>query len=114
MGPDPHGGDGAPTTEQGDGRLASKDVGTSQQATHVDAWLKEVTEAVKEAQQSGVAPFLIDHAKMKIREKRRECQAREKAIHDLQISLSRKQPPKHELLRNLQKVQRLGGHAGNL
>lgn len=71
------------------------------------AWLRDVTEVVKEAQQSGVASSLIGHARMRIREQRREHSTRESALKNLERSLAKKTPHRHELIRNVQRVQRV-------
>eukprot|EP00927_Polykrikos_kofoidii_P043925 TRINITY_DN38020_c0_g1_i1.p1 TRINITY_DN38020_c0_g1~~TRINITY_DN38020_c0_g1_i1.p1 ORF type:complete len:970 (-),score=215.17 TRINITY_DN38020_c0_g1_i1:64-2691(-) len=75
----------------------------------VEAWLKDSQELVKEAQQSGVAPSLIEHAKMKIREKRRICQEQVRAVHALDRSMSKKSVSQQELLALVHKVKRFVG-----
>lgn len=70
-------------------------------------WIRDVVEVLHEARQCGVAPTLIEHAKMKIREKRRERKEESQAREALQRSLSKKDAPTQEVLRNLRKVQRL-------
>merc|ERR1712039_804932 len=70
-------------------------------------WFREAAEVLREAKQSGVDPTLIEHAKLKIKEKRRECNEQVQACEALQRTLSKKGVPTQEVLRNLQKVQHL-------
>lgn len=70
-------------------------------------WLQEAAEALHEARQSGVAPALIEHARLRVREKRRERHEERQACAALRGSLSKKDAPTQELLRNICKVQRL-------
>jgi hypothetical protein len=77
------------------------------QVAEVEAWIKDVKEAVQEAKQSGVAPSLISHAKLKIRERRREVQEHVQAHEALQRSLARKGAPIQEVLRDLKRLQRV-------
>merc|ERR1712138_204529 len=60
----------------------------AQQGT--DAWVKEIMEVVHEAKQSGVAPTLIEHAKLKIRQKQRERREEEEAAVALKKTLGKK------------------------
>jgi len=78
--------------------------GTAQQGT--DAWVKEVMEVLHEAKQSGVPQSLIDHARMKIRQKRRERQEENEAVNNLRKALARKDTSTQEILRNVRKVER--------
>eukprot|EP00929_Paragymnodinium_shiwhaense_P028264 TRINITY_DN16420_c0_g1_i2.p1 TRINITY_DN16420_c0_g1~~TRINITY_DN16420_c0_g1_i2.p1 ORF type:complete len:925 (+),score=318.71 TRINITY_DN16420_c0_g1_i2:71-2845(+) len=72
-------------------------------------WVKAAKDVVLEAKQVGVAPSLIEHARMKIREKRRECEERTKALEGLQKALAKKSVQKHELSHCLERVRAVGG-----
>jgi len=72
------------------------------------AWVKSAHGMLREAAQSGVAPSLIEHARMKIRKKRRDCEERTKALEALQRAMSKKALQKHELERHLYKVRKFG------
>lgn len=76
----------------------------AQQGT--EAWVKEVMEIAHEAKQSGVAPSLIEHAKLKIRQKRRERWEEVQAVAALKKTLVKKNASTQELLRNMRKVER--------
>lgn len=76
----------------------------AQQGT--EEWVKEVMEIVHEAKQSGVAPSLIDHAKLKIRQKRRERREEDEATTALKKTLAKKDVTTQELLSRIRKVQR--------
>lgn len=84
-------------SEGGTGALA-------QQGT--DEWVKEVMEAVHEAKQSGVAPSLIEHAKLQVRRKKRERLEEVQAVAALKKTLQKKDVSTQELLRNMRKVER--------
>mmetsp|Transcript_140282 Transcript_140282/g.355918 ORF Transcript_140282/g.355918 Transcript_140282/m.355918 type:complete len:936 (-) Transcript_140282:8-2815(-) len=72
-------------------------------------WFAEVTNALHEARQCGVAPSVIEQAKREVRERRREDRERAQACKSLERVLSKRDAPPQEVLRNLHKVQRLGG-----
>lgn len=76
----------------------------AQQGT--EEWVKEMVELVHEAKQSGVAASLIEHAKLKIRQKRRERREEEEAAIALKKTLAKKDVTTQELLRSIRKVQR--------
>jgi hypothetical protein len=80
--------------------------GTTVAQQGTDAWVKEVMEVVHEAKQVGVAPSLIDHAKQKIRQKRRIRLEEMKATAALKRTLQKKNASTQELLRNMRKVER--------
>lgn len=79
----------------------------SQQGT--DTWVKEFMDIVHEAKQSGVAHSLIEHAKLKIRQKRHERKEELKAVSALKKTLLKKDASTQELLRNMRKVERFTG-----
>merc|ERR1711907_149665 len=91
--------------------LATEDsqTGTAVAQQGSDAWVKEVMEIVHEAQQSGVASSLIEHAKSKIRQKRRERKEEMQAVAALKRTLASKNASKQELMKNMRKVQRFQG-----
>jgi len=70
-------------------------------------WMREAMDVLHEAKHSSVAPTLIEHAKLKIREKRRERRDENEALEALQTSLSKKDATTQEVLRNMRRVQRL-------
>lgn len=70
-------------------------------------WIQEFAALLQEAKQCGVAPSLLEHARLKLREKRREHQDQLQAYDALQRALAKKGAPQQELLRHLRKVQRL-------
>jgi len=71
-----------------------------------EQWVRELMEIVHEAKQCGVAPSLIEHAKLKIRQKRREIREEEEAALALKKTLGKKDVSPQELLRSIRKVQR--------
>jgi len=73
----------------------------------VKEWIKDVTDAIQEAKQSGVASSLIEHAKLKVREKQRERAEQQRACDALRDVLAKKDVPTQEVLRSLKKAQRL-------
>jgi len=76
----------------------------AQQGTEI--WVREVMKIVDEAKQSGVAATLVEHAKMKIRQKRRERREQVQAIAALKKTLVKKNASTQELMRNMRKVER--------
>mmetsp|Transcript_88070 Transcript_88070/g.179713 ORF Transcript_88070/g.179713 Transcript_88070/m.179713 type:complete len:164 (-) Transcript_88070:112-603(-) len=70
-------------------------------------WLKEVKEILHEAQQSGVAATIIEHARQRIKEKRRQFQEKSQACEVLKRALSKKDVKANEIRRSLHRVQRL-------
>merc|ERR1711924_499391 len=97
--------------ESSDDPLPYVDTGDTQAGTTVaqqgtDDWVKEVMELVHEAKQSGVAPTLIEHAKLKIRQKRRERRDEQHAVAALKRTLQKKNASTQELLKNMRKVER--------
>jgi len=84
----------------------SQATGTTIEQQGSEGWVKEVMEMVHEAKQSGVAPSLIEHAKLKVREKRRERREEALAVAALKKTLLKKNASTQEILRNKRKVER--------
>lgn len=74
-------------------------------------WLKDTTAVLHEARQCGVQASLIEHARLKVRERLREERDRAQACEALQRTLSKKDAPEHEVLRNLRRLQRFNALA---
>jgi len=71
------------------------------------AWMTELDGLLREAKQTGVAPSLIEHAKLKLREKRRQAARETQAKKDLQRALAKKDISEKEVAHHLRRVQRL-------
>lgn len=74
-------------------------------------WADDVRAALREARQSGVAPSLIEHVRMRAVQKRRAQDEQEQACKALQRSLAKRDVAPHELAQNIRKVQRCQGQA---
>lgn len=77
----------------------------SHQATDTRTTL--VAGILKEARHTGVAQTLIEQARLKIRQRRRQRQEEKIACDQLERALSKKETPDHEVIRYLQKARRL-------
>lgn len=82
-------------------------MGTQADAVISQGWLKEAQTALVEAEKCGVAPTVIEQAKIKIRTKRREHQEQQDALKALQKVLSKKDAPQAVLQARMRRVQRL-------
>jgi len=74
-------------------------------------WADDVRAALREARQSGVAPSLIEHVRMKAIQRRRTQDEQEQACKALQRSLAKRDVAPHELVQNIRRVQRFQGQA---
>ncbi|CAK0877899.1 unnamed protein product, partial [Prorocentrum cordatum] len=94
-------------------KLPAGDVGAAVPSVDSQGWVKEMTEMIHEAKQSGVPPTLIEHARLRVREVRRWESERQVACAGLQQALAKKGAPAEEVLRSLRRVQRLEKGAPN-
>lgn len=67
---------------------------------------KGIREALHDARQNGVAPSLIEHARVKARQRQREQEEHERACKELQKTLANQGATTQELLRIMRRVQR--------
>lgn len=68
---------------------------------------KDLSSAIQEAKHAGVAHSLIEHAKLKLRQRRRDRQEESEAVSALEKCLRKKDPPTQELIRHVSRVDRL-------